>query len=128
MSSISNILSYLINLCIQQGIFPNCLKTAKVVTKYKSGNIDDPSNYWPISLLSSFSKMLEKVLKSRYIDFMDKNKIINKSQFGFKKGVSTSDALTDLTGTIASNKMKYCATISIDIKKAFDSIIRLHHS
>ena len=53
---------------------------------------------------------------------MEKNKIINKSQFGFKKGVSTSDALTDLTGTIASNKMKYCAAISIDLKKAFDSI------
>ena len=121
-SSISNILSYLINLCIQQGIFPNCLKTAKVVTKYKSGNIDDPSNFRPISLLSSFSKISEKVLKSRYIDFMEKNKIINKSQFGFKKGVSTSDALTDLTGTIASNKMKYCAAISIDLKKAFDSI------
>ena len=44
--------------------------------------------------------MLEKFLKSRYIDFMDKNKIINKSQFGFIKGVSTSDVLTDLTGTI----------------------------
>ena len=65
MSSISNILSYLINLCIQQGIFPNCLKTAKFVTKYKYGNIDDPSNYRPISLLSSFSQFLEKVLKSR---------------------------------------------------------------
>ena len=48
---------------------------------------------------------------------MEKNKIIYKSQFGFKKGVSTSDALTDLTGTIASNKMKYCAAISIDLKK-----------
>ena len=53
---------------------------------------------------------------------MEKNKIINKSQFGFKKEVSTSDALTDLTGTIASNKIKYCAAISIDLKKAFDSI------
>ena len=104
-SLISNILSYLINLCIQQGIFPNCLKTAKVVTKYKSGNIYDPSNYRPISLLSSFSKILKKVLKSRYIDFMEKNKIINKSQFGFKKGVSTSDALIDLTGNIASIKL-----------------------
>ena len=63
----------------------------------------------PISLLSYFSKISEKVLKSRYIYFIDKNKIINKSQFGFKKRVSTSDALNDLTGTIASNKMKYCA-------------------
>ena len=45
---------------------------------------------------------------------MEKNKIINKSQFGFKKGISTSDALTDLTGTIASHKMKYCAAEYID--------------
>ena len=48
---------------------------------------------------------------------MDTNKIMNKSQFGFKKGVSTFDALTDLTGTIASNIMKYYSAISIHLKK-----------
>ena len=79
-------------------------------------------NYRPISILSSFSKILEKVLKSKYIYFMDTNKIINKSQFGFKKEVSTSDSLTDITGTIASNKMKYCTTISIDLKETFNYI------
>ena len=53
---------------------------------------------------------------------MEKNKIIDKSQFGFQKGFSTSDALIDLTGTIASNKRKYCAAISIDLKNTFYSI------
>ena len=36
--------------------------------------------------------------------------------------VSTSDALSDLTGFISLNKKKYCATLSIDLNKAFDSI------
>ena len=47
---------------------------------------------------------------------------MNNAQYGFKKGVSTSDALSDLTGFISLNKKKYCATLSIDLKKAFDSI------
>ena len=51
---------------------------------------------------------------------MEKNKIIYKLQFGFKTGVSTYDALTDLTGTIATNKMKYYAAISIYLNKAFN--------
>ena len=44
---------------------------------------------------------------------MDKNKIINDTKYGFKKDVLTSDALTDLNGTIASTRMEYCAAISI---------------
>ena len=54
---------------------------------------------------------------------MERNTIINKSQFGLKKVISTSDALTDLTGTIASNKMKYCSVIY----RSKESI-RLHQS
>ena len=69
-SSICNPLSHLINLGILQGIFPNCQKTAKVITIHKSGDIDDPTNYRPISLLSPFSKIIEKVLKHRFLDFM----------------------------------------------------------
>ena len=121
-TSICNPLSHLINLCIIQGILPNCLKTAKVITIHNSGDIDDPTNYRPISLLSPFSKIIEKVLKHRFLDFMEKNKVMNNAQYGFKKGVSTSDALSDLTGFISLNKKKYCATLSIDFKKSFDSI------
>ena len=53
---------------------------------------------------------------------MEKNKVMNNAHYGFKKGVSTSDALSDLTGFISLNKKKYCATLSIDLNKAFDSI------
>ena len=79
-------LSHLINLCILQGIFPIFLKTAKVITIHKSGDINDPTNYRPISLVSPFSKIIEKVLKHRFLDFMEKNKVMNNAQYGFKKG------------------------------------------
>ena len=53
---------------------------------------------------------------------MEKNKVMNNAQYGFKKEVSTSDALSDLTGFISLNKKKYCATLSINLNKTFDSI------
>ena len=59
---------------------------------------------------------------------MEKNKVMNNAQYGFKNGVSTSDALSDLTGFISLNKKKYCSmrctcdALSIYLKKAFDSI------
>ena len=105
-----------------KSLYPNFLKTAKVITIHKSGDIDVPTKYRPIYLLSPFSKIIEKVLKYRFLDFMEKNKVMDNAQYGFIKGVSTSDALSDLTGFISLNKIKYCTALSIDLKKAFDSI------
>jgi len=62
---ISKPLSYLFNLCIEQGIFPKILKISKVVPIHKSGSKDNPNNYRPIALQSIFSKILEKLLKVR---------------------------------------------------------------
>ena len=48
--------------------------------------------------------------------------MMNNAQYSFKSGVSTSDELSDLTGFLSLNKKKYCAALSIDLKKAFYSI------
>ena len=91
--SISNILSILFNKCIENGVYPDILKTSKVIILYKKGNKNDCSNYRPISLTSQFSKIFEKILKVRMFSFLDKNSLINNSQFGFQKSISTCDAL-----------------------------------
>ena len=54
-------LTKLINDCITNGIFPKCLKRSRVKPRYKSGDIHDPSNYRPISLLSCISKFLRNI-------------------------------------------------------------------
>ena len=59
---LANLLSYLFNSAFQFGMFPLCLKTAKVIPIFKSGDKSDISNYRPISILSTFSKILEKLI------------------------------------------------------------------
>ena len=53
-------LTYIYNLCIQQNIVPSALKAAKVIPLPKTKDLTDPNTFRPISLLSIFSKPLEK--------------------------------------------------------------------
>ena len=77
-------------------MFPNLLKNAIVVPIYKNGKRDDPNNYMPISILTTFSKVLEKLFYSRFISFINRNNILHTNQFGFRTGKTTSLALTQL--------------------------------
>ena len=67
----------------------NLIKVAKVFPIYRSGDKKCISNYRPISVLSFFSKVFEKVMYNHLIDFIDDNNILSKHQFGFKKNHST---------------------------------------
>ena len=68
---ISNQVLFIFNLSFAQGIFPKLLKTAIVTPIYKSGSRNDPSNYRPISLLTIFSKLLEKLFYNRLLSFIN---------------------------------------------------------
>ena len=105
-----------------QGIFPNCLKIAKVILLHKGGNYEDSSNFRPISIVSQFYKIIEKLLKCRLNSFISKYSLINTSISGFMNKISTEDALLDLTNSIITKKHKITSVISIDIKKASDCI------
>ena len=85
------------NKSITEGIFPEMLKTAKVVPIFKGGDDFIPGNYRPISLLSVFDKFSEKIIYRRLKSFSDKFKILYKYQFGFRTNHSTSHALIDIT-------------------------------
>jgi hypothetical protein len=124
--SIIKPLSFIINQCFDQGIFPNALKIAQITPIFKTGNKSDIANYRPISVLSSFSKIFEKAISIRLISFLDKNYILSRpnQQFGFRKKHSTHMALLDfydkVTESIESNN--YTVGIFIDLQKAFDTI------
>ena len=76
-------LTYIINKSIENGIFPNELKLARVVPIFKSGDPSSICNYRLISVLSFFSKIFERYMYNHVVEFMDKNDIIYKYQFGF---------------------------------------------
>lgn len=117
-------MTYIFNLCIETGVFPDCLKKAIVHPIYKGGNRSCVDNYRPISVLSSLSKILEKCLNKNLRSFLDKNKIIADNQYGFRSRVSTEDAVLDLTQSIARtlDSKRKCLGMFLDLSKAFDTV------
>ena len=123
-SSISPMLAILINESFQMGVFPDKLKVAKVITLHKKGATDNTSNYRPISLVSTFSKIFEKIMHKSLYDFLEVNKILHSLQFGFRQKHSTSHTLISMTEKIRNsidNGNNGCG-IFIDLKKAFDTV------
>lgn len=121
---ITSPLTYLINNSIESGIFPVLLKTSTIKPIYKSGNKDEEKNYRPIAILSSISKVFEKVILDNLSSFLEQNKILPRNQFGFRKKLSTTQAMFELTHNIVSaldNNNKILA-LFFDLQKAFDMV------
>ena len=59
-----------------QGVFPNILKIAEVIPIFKSGKKRLIENYKPISLLPVFSKIIEKLIKTRILSFINRHDIL----------------------------------------------------
>ena len=89
-------LEHIYNMSILTGVVPSELKIARVIPIYKKGEKSDCSNYRPISMLNIFNKILEKLVFTRVISFLNKNKIIYNNQFGFRSNHSTSQALINV--------------------------------
>jgi hypothetical protein len=70
----------------------NCLKVSVVRPLYKKGDKTNMSNYRPISLLTTFSKILDKVMYNRLSHYLLTNNILVPEQYGFRKGISTENA------------------------------------
>lgn len=117
-------LCHIYNLSFTMGEFPNHMKIAKITPIYKNGDKHQFSNYRPISVLSQFSKILEKLFTTRLDNFIEKYNILNDNQYGFRSNRSTTLALIDLVEEITNNidKKRHTMGIFIDLKKALDTI------
>ena len=100
---ISSALAQLMNKSILCGMYPRQLKHAKVVPVHKTGDETDPSNYRPISLLSVFNRIFERLMYKRRKSFIDKNDMFFKSQYGFRNNYCTQRAILDILNKIQSN-------------------------
>lgn len=115
---------HICNLSFTTGVFPDRMKTAKVIPLFKAGNKQMFNNYRPVSLLCQFSKILEKLFDSRLNSFMDQCGILSEQQYGFRSKRSTALAIEEFVEEISKaidNKKKTLA-VFIDLKKAFDTI------
>ena len=119
-------LCHLFNLSFKTGYIPEELKQAKIVLIFKSGDQHYFNNYRPISLLSSFSKLLEKVVAKQMVGFLYKHKILYNNQFGFRPRHSTTHPvlkfLDKIFYALNQKESEYCLGIFLDLKKAFDTV------
>lgn len=124
--SIVHPLCHLFNLSFQTGYIPLRFKIAKVVPIYKAGDQHLFTNYRPISLLSSISKLLEKIVARQMYGFLSVNNILFQHQYGFRKGHNTTHAVLQFLDKIheALNKEipEFTLGIFLDLKKAFDTV------
>lgn len=115
----------LFNACLITGHFPQLWKTATVLP-FSKPNKDKklPTNYRPISLLSTLSKVFEQVILNRLVPHHEQNKTLPDEQFGFRKRHSTTHQLTRVAEFIARkfNEYRYVAAALIDLEKAFDTV------
>jgi hypothetical protein len=116
--------SYICNMSIMTGVFPDCLKYAVIEPLYKNGDKVDITNYRPISMLSVFGKVLEKTMYCRLNQHLQVNNILVQEQFGFWKDLSTDHAAFSLTNGIlqAWNDKLHTSRIFCDLAKAFDCL------
>lgn len=116
--------AHLINLSISTGKFPKILKKSIVVPIYKKGDVNEITNYRPISLLSVFSKVFEKIVLTRIMDYLDKFKLLNSAQHGFRTGRSTQTAaLSFVESVYECLDSNFCvAGLFFDLSCAFDTL------
>lgn len=114
----------LVNEVLTTGQFPEQLKIAKIIPLHKNGSRQIITNYRPISVISIFSKIIEKTLKTRIKNYVNATFGFDKYQYGFQEGSSTSSAAVDLLEFVSAeiNKGHYVVLVFIDLQKAFDTV------
>uniref|UniRef100_A0A3B3H5U1 Reverse transcriptase domain-containing protein n=1 Tax=Oryzias latipes TaxID=8090 RepID=A0A3B3H5U1_ORYLA len=117
-------LTHIFNMSFREGIFPNNMKIAKIIPIFKNGDRHIFTNYRPISLLSQFSKILEKPFVKRMNNFIGKFNLLHEDQYGFRARRSTSMAIMHLVDHISSSieKKKFTVGVFVDLQKAFDTL------
>ena len=123
-SSIAYPLMLIYNASLMNGIFPDIWKLARVTPIYKSGPKSDTNNYRPISVISVFSRMLERLTHDQLFEFLKTNKRLTSNQAAFRKHYST---ITSLIGSTdywyeSIDHSKVNLTVFLDLKKAFDTV------
>ena len=124
MNVIAEPLCYLVKTFIQDGKFPNHLKQAFVIPIFKKGDLENATNYRPISITSALAKLFEKILRQQIREHLTENNLLSQMQFVFRSNYSTTDALLFAKESIRQSldQNQFVAAALLDLSKAFDSI------
>ena len=117
-------ITYIVNLSLTTGCFPQKWKNARICPVFKGGDNTEPCNYRPISILPILSKILERTVFDQLYPYLNSHSLIYEKQSGFRPNFSTSSALINVTEDWinAIDKGEYVGLIMLDLKKAFDTV------
>lgn len=112
----------MINLSIRHSFVPTNYKIARLIPLHKNGSRVEFNNYRPISLLSVYSKILEKTIYKQIYEFFEAH-FMTPNQFGFRKGHETQHCVMNFLRNIRNNpSKKYHVGLFLDLRKAFDTV------
>ena len=117
-------LSLIFNKSLEEGIFPDQMKLADVFPLFKSKERSESTNYRPISLLLTMSKLFEKIVYRRTYKFLEKHDKLYAGQYGFREGHSCESAVSELISVAIKGQQEgmYTLALFLDLSKAFDSL------
>jgi len=120
----AHVLTPLFNISLKFGYFPDQFKKSVIIPIYKQGERDNVGNYRPVSLSNNFSKVFEKCVKSKLLNYLEHIDYFSPYQYGFLKDRSTDAALFNHVTQIISSIEQNKATVGVylDLAKAFDTI------
>lgn len=116
--------THIINFCLRNSVFPDIWKRALVIPLPKKAEPQNYSDIRPISILPTFSKILEKVMASQLQQHLDQNHILPVLQSGFRANHSCCTSLLNITDEIitATDRGKLTVLVTLDYSKAFDTL------
>ena len=117
-------ITIIFNESVTTGTFPSRKKSADIFPLFKSKERNLPTNYQPISLLLTISKLLEKIIYKRTYSFLSSTNQLYHSQYSFRNNHSCKNAVSELIGHILKTKElnESTACVLLDLSKAFDTI------
>ena len=121
---ISTPLELIFNASFMTGIVPTDFKLANIIPVHKTGSRTDLGNYRPISLLSIFNKILEKLMYNRLLNFLIETIYFFEKRFGFRSSHSIEHAILCIIDKIqkAIDDRSISCGIFLDFSKAFDTV------
>ena len=122
-TAISKPFKIIFNRSLNESVFPDMWKLGNLVPLFKKDR-SDASNYRPVSLLSNFGKIQERIVFKHIYNHLFSNNILFKYQSGFRPGHSTTFQLIDIFHHICQSfdQKQYSCMIVCDISKAFDKV------
>ena len=113
-----------INSSLISGQLPTEWKLATVVPLHKSGSLTEPTNYRPVSIISTVAKITESVVCVQLVSYLESHAILSDVQHGFRPGRSTETAMLDAIGWLMDGMDQGClgSVTTADTSKAFDSV------